>query len=150
MICWLLDPICESVYINMYNCVCVCYSAIMTCSAPVFCLTYSCTYWFVKQPIKLDMEFGMSWLATVNQRNGFMAAKYFLWFFIDFSKGTFGLFFFLLSLNQEEPVDTCVTLCVKLWLCLCLAVCGLWWRLVDNKEIWRLLFHGSELDKIGC
>lgn len=32
-------------------------------------LHYSCTYWFVKQPINLDMEVGMTLFATANQKH---------------------------------------------------------------------------------
>lgn len=88
-------------------------------------LHYSCTYWFVKQPIKLDMEVGITSFESIFWWEQNIAC--------DrrpvFPHHRRGIFIFLSSsvFPKQEPVDTCVTsemhLCLcqrlELWLCLC-------------------------------
>ncbi len=60
-------------------------------------LHYSCTYWFVKQPIKLDMEDGMfTWKHIIPSDFNF---PFFQHQRRDISSG----------FPKQEPVDTCVT-----------------------------------------
>lgn len=77
---------------------------------------YSCTYWFVKQPIKLDMEVGMTFYDSV-------IFPRWLFLFTTSEKGWFIRFFFL----KQEPVDTCVTSEKKMWLCSRLKQCLCLW-----------------------
>lgn len=94
MFCWIWDPICDTVhllsliYTNIYEPL-----ASSGLQFPMFAfaspLHYSCTYWFVKQPIKLDMEVGITSF-NLTWRHNIPRDFYFILFFI--SEGMFYVF----------------------------------------------------------
>lgn len=93
MFCWIWDPICDTVhslsliYTNIYEPL-----ASSGLRFPMFAfaspLHYSCTYWFVKQPIKLDMEVGITLFNLTWRHN--IPRDFFFFFLI--SEGMFNVF----------------------------------------------------------
>lgn len=63
-------------------------------------LHYSCTYWFVKQPIKLDMEVGI----RLMKHSSVLSLVPLFFFYIPWHQRGDAQWFL-----KKEPVDTCVT-----------------------------------------